>query len=300
MVMGVFNEVVVLGKEKADRERLLDRAFQILHDVDEKMSHFKTTSEVSRTNQKGFEAPQKVSPDTFEVIQKSVEFFEVSGGVFDITVFPLMKLWGFYEGEPHLPRAEEIQSLLARVNVKQLTLNSKKREVSFQAAGMGIDLGGIAKGYACDRVVELLKKEGIDSALVNVGGTIAAFGNSPDGKPWRVGILHPRDPTRTLRVITLVNEAIATSGDYENFFVVNGHRYSHILNPQTGYPAHQTVAVSVIAPSALLADVLSTSLFVLGPEKAHFLMNQYPQVRWYLTYFADGDRFKTLSSEPTV
>jgi len=162
---------------------------------------------------------------------------------------------------------------------------------------MEIDLGPLARGYACDRVIQFLKAQGVKHALVNIGGTIGAYGNSPEGRPWRVGLRHPRDPMRTFKVVTLVNEAVSTSGDYEQFFVVNGRRYSHLLNPRPGYPANRSVAVSVIAPSALVADALSVSLFVLGPEKATPLANQFHEARWYLTYLTEGDRFKTLSSE---
>lgn len=297
VVMGVFNEVVVLGKEKRDRERILDRAFKLLREIDARMSHYQETSEISRVNRLGYESPQEVSPETFEVIEASVKFYEKSGGVFDITVLPLVKLWGFFDGKPHLPRPEEIQNLLPRIGAHQLILEPETRKVGFRVPGMEIDLGGIAKGYACDRVVGLLKSEGIENALVNIGGTIFGLGRSGDGKPWRVGLQHPRDPTRTLRVITLSNEAVSTSGDYEQFFVVDGRRYSHILNPRTGFPADRSIAASVIAPSALLTDLLSTSLFILGPEKASLLAGQFPKARWALTYFSDDGRFKTLSSE---
>lgn len=127
----------------------------------------------------------------------------------------------------------------------------------------------------CDQVIRFLKEQGIQQGLVNIGGTIGAFGNAPDGKPWRVGLRHPRDPTRTLRVISLSNEAVSTRGDDEQFFVLNGRRYSNLLNPRTGYPANQSVAVSVVHPSAFLADALSTSFFILDPEKTPFLASQY-------------------------
>lgn len=296
--MGVFNEILVAGKERAEREKILTQAFEILKEVDRKMSHYKTTSEISRINQKGFESPQAVSPETFEVIQASIDFYQKSRGAFDITVLPLMKLWGFYDGDPHLPRPEAVRRLLPRVNSGFVILNPESREVAFQKPGMEIDLGGIAKGYACDRVVDYLKSEGIQSALVNVGGTIYALGKTPDGKRWRVGLQHPREPARTFQVIPLENEAVATSGDYQQFFVVKGRRYSHILNPKTGYPAERSVAVSVVAPSALLADALSTTLFVLGPDEAPSWAESFHGVRWVLTSLADGERFKTATSDP--
>lgn len=295
---GVFNEMVIVGKTKSERERILRDAFEILRKIDAQIDSQNSAGEIARVNQKGFAEPQKVSPEIFEVIQRSVGFSAKTGGAFDITILPLLKVWGFKGSEPRLPRPEEIQSLLPRVGSNYLLLDPKRQKVGFRLPDMGIELAGIGRGYTCDRVIEFLKAQGISQALVNVGGTIGAVGNSPEGRAWRVGLRHPRDPTRTLRVISLTNEAVSTRGDYEKFFVLNGRRYSHILNPQTGYPATESVAVSVIAPSAFLADALSTGFFVLGPEKAPFLAKQYREARWYLTYFTNGEHFKTLSSEP--
>lgn len=294
---GTFNEIVIVGQAKAEGERLLSQAFQILHEIGGKFNSQESASEIFRINQEGFKKPQKVSPETFEVIQKSVDFFQKSGGAFDITWLPLLKLWGFEGGKPRLPPHQEIQELLPRIDSDHLVLDAKKQRVGFRVPQVQIDLREIAKGYACDEVIKFLKAEGVQHALVNVGGTIGVFGNSPEGRPWRVGLRHPRDPTRTLKVISLVNEAVSTRGDYEHFFVVNSRRYAHILNPRTGYPATESVTVSVIAPSALLADGIATTLFVLGPEKASAFANQFREARWYLTYFVNGDHFQTLSSE---
>ena len=290
--------MVIVGKTKPERERILAEAFEILRKIDDEIHSQNSQSEIARINRMGFQKPQEVSGEVFSLIQRSVEFFEKTGGAFDITVLPLLKLWGFNGGEPHLPQPEEIQSLLSRVGSDHLLLDAKHRKVGFRVPDMEIDLGGITRGYACDRVTQFLKAQGIHDGLVNIDGTIGAFGRAPDRKPWRVGLRHPRDPTRTLRVISLADEAVSTRGDYERFFVLNGRRYSHILNPRTGYPASESVAVSVIASSAFLADALSSSFFILGPEKTPFLAKQYREARWYLTYFANGEHFKTLSSEP--
>lgn len=299
-VFDSFSEIIVVARDQTEREKTLRDAFRLLQDLDEKWNLSKTQSEMVRLNEKGFEAPQEVSGETLEVIQKSQEFFERSGGAFDITVRPLKELWGFYDRKYRLPEPAQIQAVLNQVGMNHLRIDPQKRRVGFAVSGMGLDLNGIKKGYACDKTVEFLKKRGVQGALVNIGGAIRAFGNSPDGRPWRVGIAHPRDPTRTLRVVTLLNEALSTAGDYEQFFVVNGRRYPHILNPRTGYPANQTVAVSVIAPSALIAEALATTLFVMGPDKGPVVASQFPPTRWYLTYFTDGDLFKTLSSEPSA
>lgn len=299
-INGVFHEVIVVGKTKADRDRLLARSFEMIRRLEEKTSARKPGSEISKINQSAFPNPQQTSPEIFALIEKGIEFFEKSGGAFDITVLPLTKLWAFGTLEPHLPKPEEIQALLPEVGSDQILLDAKKKKVGFRRPHMEIDLSSLSQGYICDELIQFLKAGKATGALVNVGGTIAVFGQSPERKPWRVGIRHPRDPTRTLKVVSLADEALSTRGDYDEFFVINGRRYCNLLNPRTGYPANESVAVSVIAPSALLADALSTSLFVLGPQKAPHLANQYARVRWYLTYFSNGDHFKTLSSEPTA
>lgn len=297
---GTFTEILIGGKTKPERERVIAEAFQLLRQIDAKLNRHIQTSEVSRINQEGFARPPAVSAETFTLIQSSVELFQKSGGAFDITLLPLLKLWGFGEPGPRLPRPEEIQGLLAKVDSNLLILDAKKHRVGFRIPGMGIDLASVAKGYACDQAIEFLRARGVQDALVNVGGTIRVIGHSPEGKPWRVGLRHPRDPTRTLQVISLVNEAVSTRGDYEEFFVAEGRRYSNLLNPRTGYPASESVEVSVIAPSAFLADALAAGLFVLGPQKASQFTRQFPGARWYLTYFANGDHFKTLSSDDSV
>jgi len=278
LVMGVFNQVTVAGEEEVKAKELLQHSFQILHAIDAQMSHYKETSEISRINQRGAQELVSVSKETFDLIQQSKEFYEKTGGAFDITVFPLVKLWGFFEGNPRLPDAEAIEEVLSVVGSDQLILDETNHRIGFQRQGMAIELGAIAKGYACDQVVEYLKREGVERALVNVGGTIRAWGSSPQGKPWTVGIRDPRDPKGMTRKIPLEDRAIATSGDYEQFFIHEGKRYSHILNPNTGYPADAFTSVSVIAPTALLADVLSTSLFVLGPEKGSVVAENFPEI----------------------
>lgn len=296
---GTFHEIMVVGKTKNERGKILSDAVLLLKRINRNLDPVDPMSEISKINKHGFENPQPVSLEIFWLIKQSIEFFEKSGGAFDITAYPLTQLWGFDEKSPRLPEAVQIQGLLPRIGSNLLELNEKKNTVKFQVPGVAIDLRTVGKGYACDEIIEFLKGQGVEDALVNIGGTIRVLGKSPEGKSWRVGLRHPRDPTRTLRVVSLENEAVSTRGDDEVFFVVNGRRFFNILNPRTGYPAHESVVVSVIAPSALLADALSTSLFVLGPEKTPTFIRQFQNVRWYLTYFSNGDHFKTLSSEPT-
>ncbi|MDD5218519.1 MAG: FAD:protein FMN transferase [Candidatus Omnitrophica bacterium] len=298
-VMGAANEIIIAGKNRAERERILKEAFKILHAIDGKMSLYQSSSEIARLNAKGFAEPQQVSPETFEVIEKSAEAYRETGGAFDITILPLMRLWGFYGKKHGVPAEEAIQQTLLLTGTNRLRLDPQNSKVGFSVPGMGIDLGGIAKGYACDKVVTYLKSQGIQCALVNIGGTVYALGLSPNGKPWRVGLRHPRDPGMVFQVLPLENQAVATSGDYAQFFIADGKRYAHILDPQTGYPARHLVSVSVIAPSATTADILSTALFVLGPAKVDLIANKFPGIRWYLAYLTGKDQLEMIEG-PTA
>jgi len=278
-VMGVLGEIVIVGKTAAEREKILDHAFQILRGLEAQMSLHRETSEVTRINHLAYGEAQEISDDTFEVIRQSLQFYEISGGVFDITIYPLMKLWGFYGRHPEIPRHEKITEVLRHVGSRRLILNAETKSVRFRVSGMGVDMGGIAKGYACDRVAAYLKREKVSNALINLGSTVYGLGRSPDGSRWKIGIQHPRDAGGILQIITLKDQAVATSGDYQQFFLSEGKRYAHILDPRTGYPSEASAAVSVIAPSAALADVLSTCFFILGPEEGKFLAAWYPEAR---------------------
>jgi thiamine biosynthesis lipoprotein len=295
-VMGVLNEIMITGASRREGERILDEAVGILTEIDQNMSPYKSASEISRINQKAFHEPQRVSRETFDLIRTSVGFFWRSGGAFDITALPLLKLWGFYQGEPQVPGLEKVLRTLAHVGSCFLVLDEEKSSVGFLRPWMGLELGGIGKGYACDRVVGHLKSRGVPGALVNVGGNIFAYGKAPSGAPWRVGLRDPRNSGGISAEIDLAEEAVSTSGDYENYFIWEGRRFPHLLDPRTGFPVSGSVAVSVIAPSGLLADALSTAFFVLGPEKTPSLACHFPAVRWHFTYADPHGRLQRLSS----
>ncbi|MBN1687829.1 MAG: FAD:protein FMN transferase [Candidatus Omnitrophica bacterium] len=296
LMMGTFVEIIVAGGTPSQRDQALEVAFQRLRELENKLNYFEAPGEIYRLNQTGYESVQQVSRETFHIVQTAKDFHNLSQGAFDVTVYPLMKLWGFFDDELNIPSVAAIESVMKQVGSDGILTDEDRSEIQFLRPGMGIDLGAIGKGFVCDDIVSVLKREGIMSALVNIGGTVFAFGKSPQGRLWRVGLRHPRDPSRTWKVVSLDHQAVSTSGDYENFFVRDGIRYAHILDPRTGYPARDSIAVSVIAPSAVLADFLSTTLFVLGPNDAPDMARQFPETHWFLTYFDEGNRFKTLSS----
>ena len=211
-----------------------------------------------------------------------------SGGAFDITVFPLIKLWGFYEDTQHVPGEEELKRVLEQVDYHNLSV--KNGTLYKQHAPVMIDLGGIAKGYAVKEAVRVLKADGISSALIDAGGDIYALGMI-NGKPWKVGIRNPRGEG-VIGVLEISDLSVVTSGDYERFFEQDGVRYHHLLDPKTGYPARGLTSVTVVSADPALADAWSTALFVSGKEKGIELAERIPQIE-ALFVTSEGDILKT-------
>jgi len=240
------------------------------------MSIFSTRSAVYQLNQES----KIVSAELAGLIQVALEVSAKSGGAFDPTVFPLLKLWGFYDstGYDHkLPSKEEIEEVLMFVDYRMIEIEADTIRLDLKRA-KGVDLSGIAKGYAVDRAVEVLRREGVKTGLVDAGGDIFCFGERRIGwfvetfakakTRWSIGIRHPRsaNPNETIGVIRVDSGAIATSGDYENYFEVDGIRYHHLMDPATGMPARGVISATVLAPTATQADAWATALFVLGEE----------------------------------
>ncbi len=269
VLMGTFVEVISPDK------RASKIAFDEIQKIENLLSKYKPDSEVSKLNALG---ESKVSPEIFFIIKKSKEFSEASGGAFDITVAPLVDLWGFTDRKFKIPQDDEIKETLKLVGSEKIVLNDNDNVVKFSFPGMKIDLGGIAKGYALDCAAKKLKNAGIKSCLINAGGQVYALGDK-FGAPWRIGIKNPRRDAPT-EFITLENQSASTSGNYEQFFVKDGMRYAHIIDPKTGSPAKAgLISVTVTAPEGLTADTLSTAIFVLGKEKGEALAKNFPQIK---------------------
>ncbi len=249
-------------------------AFKEMQRVADLLSKYKSDSEISVLNRTG---KLKASPETYYIIKKAEEFWRLSGGAFDITVGPLMDLWGFTDKKYRIPQKEEIQKTLARIGFDKIIFHEADNVIEFKISGMRLDLGAIAKGYAVDCAVKKLKEKGITSCLINAGGQIYCLGDNY-GRPWKVAIRNPRGKG-VFRYLELSNKAVATSGDYEQFFVSAAKRYAHIIDPKTGYPVESgLISVTIVADSGLDCDALSTAVFVLGKEKGDILTERFPGV----------------------
>lgn len=277
-LMGTAVSMAVVSQDARRAYAALDAAFDEMARLEAMMSVFRKDSELNRLNEEASRHPVTVSEELFQVIELSLQISQITHGAFDITVGPLMNLWPFYKKEKTLPSSEALQEVLSRVGYRHLVVSSKDRSVFFAISGMALDLGGIAKGFAIDRAVRVLKGYGMAAALVNAGGDIFAYGSKPNGQPWRVGLQHPRDSKELLAVLSMSDMAMVTSGDYERYFLKDGKRYSHIIDPRSGFTARETASVTVMAESAAYADGLATGILVLGAEAGMALVESLPGV----------------------
>jgi thiamine biosynthesis lipoprotein len=266
--MGTYANVTLVTADSTASAPNALAAFAVLRRVDSLMSNWTTTSEVARINREGGRVPIVVQPEVATVLDASLRLWRETGGAYDITVEPLVRLWGFLGGPKRVPADSEIAAVLPRVGAGRLRFDAARRTLAFGADGMRIDLGGIAKGYAVEAAAESLAARGVRDALVDVSGNMHALGRPAGGGAWRIGIRDPRGRLPYFARLSLSDRSISTSGQYEQFVAANGHTYGHILDPRTGMPVSGLISVTVVAASAFETDAWDTPLFVLGVEAA--------------------------------
>jgi thiamine biosynthesis lipoprotein len=266
--MGTYVRLTLVTADSAASAPLAQHVLQAFTRVDSLMSNWTTTSEVARLNREAARARTPVEPEVARVIASSLDVWRGSAGAFDITVEPLMRVWGFLGGHPHVPSAEEAAAAFRRVGARQVHFDSTARTLRFDNDGVRIDLGGIAKGYAVQVAAESLVAHGIHDALVDLSGNMFALGAPPGVDHWRIGIRDPRDRIPYFARVPLTEQGISTSGKYEQFVAANGKTYGHIMDPRTGRPAEGLISVTVISSSAFTCDAWDTPLFVLGVDEA--------------------------------
>jgi thiamine biosynthesis lipoprotein len=248
---------------------ILDAVFQRLHELDARLSVNVPGSELDSVSNAAGRAPVRVGEDVFFVIGKGLHLADISGGLFDPTVGPLMQVWKMNGEDARVPAPAELARARALVNWRDVVMDPKARTIYVKRPGMRLDAGGLLKGYAADETVRILASHGVKSAIVDLGGDIYAMGSRPDGGPWRIGIQNP-DAERgtTLGVVNVSGKSVVSSGVYEHFFVQNGKKYHHIMDTRTGYPVDNGLSqVTVISGESIDADGLGLTLFTLGPVK---------------------------------
>ena len=268
--MGTGYSVVGFSSSGVSADELQTRIDSLLEEINDQMSTYRSDSEVSRFNRYPDTDWFEVSQETAYVVDQALIVSQASSGAFDITVQPLVELWGFddVEKQGEVPDRQGILTAAGHVGFEGIAVRSSPPAISKGDPDMRIDLSGIAKGYAVDRIAELLDGEGLVSYLVEIGGELRARGEKPDGSPWKVAVERPLPGRRRVQqVLGLDDAAVATSGDYRNYFEHDGTRYAHILDPRSGVPAGGTlVSVTVVARRATYADAMATALMVMGPD----------------------------------
>lgn len=255
--------------------RCSDEVFAEMRRIDELMSPYKPASELAKINQNAANASVNISDEMFDLIKFSQDISTTSGGAFDITFASIGYLYDYRQRKK--PSDKIINDKLKFIDYRNIVLNDKNKSIKFTQPGVRIDLGGIAKGYAVDNAIKIIKKCGIKNGLVSAGGDSRILGDR-QGRPWVTGIRHPRNKDDVVVKLPLSNTAISTSGDYERFFIEDGKRYHHIIMPSTGKSVDKTWSVTVMGDNATLTDALSTTLFVLGSEKGLKLIDQFKNV----------------------
>jgi thiamine biosynthesis lipoprotein len=295
--MGSTYSIAVYGEDQAVMENAVGQAFDEVRRLDDMLSNYKPESEWSQVNRFAADHPVKTTPELFYLLSACVEYSRASEGAFDITVGPLMRVWGFYKGTGHMPRKTEIETARAITGWRNLELDPAARTVRFRKKGIEMDPGGIGKGYAVDRMVEVLRRDGIKTGLVSASGSsIFAMGAPPGEDGWHIEIKDPRDQSKSVEEVVLKDESMSTSGSYEKFFEADGHIYSHIMDPRTGYPAKGMLSVSVITPLTIDSEAWTKPYFINGREWAR---NHGPRsVRAY--FCEDNTNPNAKANQPCV
>jgi FAD:protein FMN transferase len=273
-IMGTRVYVQLWAEDPVKGDAAIEAVMAEMRRIDELMSHYKPESELSQINERANREPVKVDKELFDLIKLSTHYSQITEGAFDITYASVGYL---YDYPKHIhPTEEQIKNALPAVNWRNMLLDEEHHTVRFEHPGMRIDLGGIGKGYAVDRGIDILKARGIAHAVVTAGGDSRIIGDHM-GREWLVAIRHPDDPTKVITRIPLTDAAMSTSGDYERYFDEGGVRYHHIIDPRTGHSASKVRSATIIAPTATQTDGMSKTAFVLGPMKALEIINRLPE-----------------------
>jgi len=263
--MGTFFSIVAYGSQPEQLESANTEAFEEARRLDRLFSNYRTESELGKVNLLGSREPVTVSSELCQFLLACLAYSRASEGAFDVTVGPLVKAWGFYKGEGQLAQPDQIRCAVEKVGYANINVDEQNRTVRLAKEGVELDPGGIGKGFAVDKMAEILKRNGVHSALISAGGsTIYALGTPPNQPGWKVGIKDPRRPSKTAETVSLKNESISTSGNLEKSVWADGKILGHIIDPRTGYPAMGSLAVSIIAPHAVDSEAWSKPYFILG------------------------------------
>jgi thiamine biosynthesis lipoprotein len=276
--MGSRFDVTVVANDSIEGNKYIDTAVAEITRIEKLISSWDVNSQTSEINRNAGIKPVKVDSELFELIERAIGISKLTDGAFDISYASMDKIWKFDGSMTTMPSEEEITASVSKVGYQNILLDKENSTVFLKLEGMKIGFGAIGKGYAADKAKNLLISKGVPSGIINASGDMNTWGKQPNGKEWKVAITNPMDKNKVFALLPITNGAVVTSGNYEKFVNFNGTRYSHIIDPRTGYPSTGIISVTVFAPKAELADALATSVFVMGKEAGLDRINQLPKI----------------------
>ncbi|MBQ4822600.1 FAD:protein FMN transferase [Aquimarina sp. MMG016] len=264
--MGSDFDITVVAEDKTSADQYIDIAVEEIQRIEKLISSWDKNSQTSLINTKAGIEPVIIDQELFDLIQRAIGISKLTDGAFDISYASMDRIWKFDGSMNKMPSETKIKASIYKVGYQNIILDKEKSTVFLKLKGMKIGFGGIGKGYAADKAKDLLMSMGVDGGIINASGDMNTWGRQPDGVPWKVAITNPLNKDNAFGLLPLINKAVVTSGNYEKYVVLDGKRYSHIIDPRTGYPSNGIVSATVFAPKAELADALATSIFVMGIE----------------------------------
>ena len=276
--MGCDFEITVVADNSIESDKYIEIAKNEISRIEKLISSWDPKSQVSIINRNAGIKPVKVDIELFKLIERAIEISKLTDGAFDISYASMDKIWRFDGSMTETPSPEIIKTSVSKVGFHNIILNITDYSIFLKIEGMKIGFGAIGKGYAADKAKELLIKKGVVSGIINASGDMNTWGLQPNGDDWKIAITNPMNKNKAFAILPITDEAVVTSGNYEKYVNINGTRYSHIIDPKTGYPSIGIISVTVFAPKAELADALATSVFVMGKEVGLDRINQLPKV----------------------
>ena len=278
-LMGNSFEITVVGEDEFWAHEKIDLAFAEIRRIERLLTTFDDNSQTNQINRQAGISPVKVDKEVFDLIERSLRISAVTDGAFDITYGSVDKrLWNFDKTMTALPDPNTAKSMVRLINYRNVILHKDDCSVMLKEKGMRIGFGGIGKGYAAEMAKALLKKESVHSGIVNASGDLTAWGHQPNGEPWTIGIANPDNATLPFSYMNITDMAVATSGNYEKFIIINGSKYSHTINPKTGLPVTGIKSVTIISPNAEIADAMATPVTIMGVKAGLNLINQIQHI----------------------
>jgi thiamine biosynthesis lipoprotein len=277
-LMGSRFDITVVANDSITAHKYIDTAVTEITRIEKLISSWDTTSQTSAINKNAGIAPVKVDTELFKLIQRAISISKLTDGAFDISYASMDRIWKFDGSMKQMPTNEDITASVSKVDYQNIILDLEKNTVFLKLKGMKIGFGAIGKGYAADKAKALLISKGVSSGIINASGDMNTWGKQPNGTEWKVAITNPLNKDKVFALLPINNGAVVTSGNYEKFVEFKGKRYTHIIDPRTGFPSSGIISVTVFAPKAELADALATSVFVMGKETGLDRINQLPNI----------------------